>query len=575
MAAAKKILVLDLGMQSLRLAEFSSIVGGRLNLLRAAGRDLILDPSLETTRPDQIRLALTEILKEWKPKGRQLSLVLPAHTVFTKVAPLEVPGGNVAQVEALIGFEAQHNIPFPLDEVVWDYVVMGQTPSGAVNVVYIAVKSDLLEELCRAISSTGLQIISITASPLALYDAFQHAYSEEALSSTTLLLDIGSRTSNMVISSPGSFFSRSIPSGGLAVTTAIAKDMHTELEEAEQLKVSRGMVALGAGVAPPEDPVEANLARITRQALLKTQADISRSLSYFRSNLNGSDPKLVLITGGMASMPYLAEFLSEKLLKATSFFEPLRGITVSENAAVFVESNPNNFGELVGGALSIAESLQTKVKLLPPSLASKRELEKRLPWLVGAAALFLITLSSWYGYAVHAASVTRDETAKINSALLEESRISKEIEVSHSKLDALNQTASQLLTLTQLRDAYPAILADLSAKVPERFLWITEVQPINPLTTKGTAKPSDSSIKPVTGNAGISAISVKGLYLDNPRQAAVIDDFVTALQSSSVFVVEEKEKSKIITQRGSPSGQYWAYPFALTIPLRNPIPQLP
>ena len=569
MAAAKKILVLDLGMQSLRIAEFSKEVGGGLKLLRGAKRELILDPSLETTRPDQIRQALGEIVKEWKPKQRQLALILPAHTVFTKVAPLEVPGGDASQVAALIGFEAQHNIPFPLEEVVWDYLVMGQTPSGAVNVVYIAIKADLLEDICRSISATGLQIASISASPLALYDAFRHAYPEEALSSTSLLLDIGSRTSNIVVTSPGSFFSRSIPSGGLSVTTAIAKDIHVELEEAELLKISRGMVALGAGVAPPEDPVEANLARIARQTLLKTQADISRSLSYYRSTLSGSAPGFILLTGGMASMPYLAEFLTEKLLKETSFFDPLRGISISEEARPFVESNPNNLGELVGGALSITNISHTKVSLLPPSLSSKRELEKRLPWLISAAMVFLFALAAWYAFALHATSATRDETAKINAAIQEEKNFATKIDAGRSQLDSLNQTALQLLSLIQLRDAYPAILSELSAKIPERYLWITEIQPTTPPAVKGSSKSTDPA------NKAISAILVKGLYLDNHRQAAVIDDFVTALQSSGIFVVEEKEKSKVITQRSSPSGQYWAYPFALTIPLRNPIPPLP
>lgn len=566
MASAKKILVLDLGMQSLRLAEFSSTPGGKLKLLRGERRDLRLDPSLEATRSNQIRLALEGILKEWKLRGGEVTLILPAHTVFTKVAPLEIPGGNTSQIEALVNFEAQHNIPFPLSDVVWDYVVIGQTPAGAVNVVYIAVKSDLLEELCKSVSATGLEIVSISAAPLALYDAFQHAYHEESLSSTALLLDIGSRTSNLVVSSPGSFFSRSIPSGGLAVTTAIAKDMHIELEEAEQLKVAHGKVGLGAGFAPPEDPVEANLARIARQTLLKTQADISRSLSYYRSSLSGSDPTLIFLTGGMASMPYLAEFLSEKFLKEIAFFDPLREVTLSEKAFPFVESNPNNLGELVGGALGITNSPHTKVKLLPLYLVNKRELKKRLPWLAGAVAAFFLSLIFWYGYALHATSVTMAETAKINEAIQEESVFSSEIDKRQTSLNAVDQTASQLLSLLQLHDVYPEILADLSAKVPERFLWITEIQPIRSAVEKGSSKTTDGIIK---------AISVKGLYLNNPRQAAVIDDFVTALQGSTIFVVEEKEKSKIITQRGSPNGQYWAYPFALTIPLRNPISPLP
>ena len=570
MAAAKKLLVLDLGMQSLRLAEFASSPGGPLQLLRAAKRDFLLDPSLDTTRPDQIRLALEEILKEWKLKSGRLSLILPAHTVFTKVAPVEVPGGNIEQIGAVVAFEAQHNIPFPLNEVIWDHVVMGQTPAGAVNVVFIAVKADLLEQLCKSIATTGLQIVSITPALLALYDAFRNACPEERLSSTSLLLDIGSRTSNLIISAPGSFYSRSIPSGGLAVTSAIAKDMSLELDEAETLKVSRGSVALGAGFAPPSDPVEANLAHLTRQALLKTQADINRSLSYYRSNLGGLDPSVVLITGGMASMPYLAEFFSEKLLKPCAFFEPLSGVSVADSSRSFVDANPNNLGELVGGALALTSAPQTKVNLLPPFLTSKRELSKRLPWLALAAALILISAAAWCGYAVKAASITREESAKLTEAISEESGYASQIEKRRLQSEAVEATSNQLLSLIQLRSAYPMILAELSARIPDRYIWITQLQPAEDSRTKGAGAPT-----PKPGDSSIKSLLVKGLYLENPREASVIDDFVTALQSSPLFVVDEKEKSKIITKRGSPNGEYWAYPFSLNIPLRTPITPLP
>jgi type IV pilus assembly protein PilM len=567
MASEKKILVLDLGMQSLRLAEFSSTPHEELRLLRAEKKDLFLDPALETTRPDQIKLALKEIVKEWKLGKENLSLVLPAHAVFTRVAPLEVPEGTSTQMESVINFEAQHNIPFPLEEVIWDHVVIGRIPSGALNVIFIAIKKDILEELCRAITATGLQIISISVAPLALYDACRHTYAKETSDATTLLLDIGSRSTNLLITAPGSFFSRTIPSGGLAITTAIAKDLHVEIEEAEKLKISRGSVALGADFAPSEDPVEAKLADLIRKSLLRTQADISRSLSYYRATLGGSEPREVLLTGGMASMPYLSEFVSEKLAKPASFFNPMQGVSVSEKAAAFVDANPNNLGELLGGALLLTHSPQTHVRLLPPFLLAKRALASRLPWLLAAAVIVLIALASWYGYALNAASVTREETSKLATTIEEETLIASRIDSLRAALEEANQTESQLLNLIQLRNAYPAILADLSAKTPERFLWMTEIQPLGNTPSKGGAlKPRETTIK---------AISVKGLYLDNPRQAAVIDDFVTALESSDVFVVEEKEKSKIITQRGSPNGEYWAYPFSLILPLRNPITLLP
>jgi type IV pilus assembly protein PilM len=566
MASPKKTLVLDLGMQSLRIAEFSSTESGGLKLLRGARRELMLDPALDTSRPDQIRLALKDILKAWKITRSDVVCVLPAHTVFTRVVPLEVPGGSSSQVAAVVGFEAQQNIPFPLEEVVWDYVVMGNTPSGAVNVIFAAIKTDLLESLCDSVASTGLNITAVLVAPLALYDAFLHASSATA-SETTLLLDMGSRTSNMIISAEGSFFSRSIPSGGLAVTSAIAKDIHAELDEAEKLKIARGSVALGAGFEQATDPIEANIARIARQTLLKTQADISRSLSYYRSNLGGNEPTLILLTGGMASLPYLAEFFNEKLQKKTSFFNPMEDIGVAESAHSFLESNSNNLGELVGGALVLTSSPRTKINLLPPSVSKKRSFAKRLPYLAAAVLFFLASLGALYGFALQATSLTRASTATIDKQIADQTSISNRIKTKVENELSIQQTTDILLSLVSLWEAYPRILTELSAKVPERYLWITEIQPAVDASARG--------VSPNSNDGAIKALLVKGLYLDNPKQASVIDNFVTSLQSSDVFAVEEKEKSKIITQRGSPNGEYWAYPFSLRIPLRNPITPLP
>lgn len=571
MAKQKKILVLDLGMQAMRLAEFSSSSGRNLKLLRGARRELLLDPSLDASRPEQIKVGLRQILKEWKLSGGEVNCVLPAHSVFTRVVPLEVPGGDKSKVAAVAAFEAQQNIPFPLDEVVWNHCVMGESGSGALVVVFSAVKREILEELCHAVASSGLTVASVTVAPIALYDAFRVTYPEMAATSTTLLIDIGSRTTNMILAAPGTYFSRSIPSGGLSVTSAIAKDIHAELEEAEQLKIAKGSVALGAGFEPPSDPVAANLARITRQTLLKTQADISRSLSYYRGNLGGNDPERIILAGGMASMPYLAEFLGEKLQKEVQFFDPLTGLgsdeAVHSSAADFIESNPHNLGELIGGALSITSLPHTRINLLPPSLAAKRDLLRRLPTLSVAAAILLTAIASWYFYAIQSTASVRRETSKIEARYNEKKRTKLAIDRANAQLQELRKTSQGVMEALQARDFYPSLLAELNERIPDRYLWITEIAPAPNAPVPGAPK---GKIDPA-----VRALTVKGFYLENPGQAAVIDQFVTSLQSSKLFLVEEKEKHKIITQRGTPDGTYWAYPFSLRIPLREPLNPLP
>jgi type IV pilus assembly protein PilM len=577
MSNSKNIFVLDLGMQSLRLAEFTSASGHELRLLKGARRDFLLDPSLETSRPEQIHTLVSEILKEWKVSGGNVACVLPAHSVFTRVVSLDVPAGAEGQLDAVIEFEAQQNIPFPLEEVVWDYAEMGKSPTGGVTVVFVAIKTDILDEICKAVAKTGLKVQSVTVAPLALHDAFRVTYPELASSGTNLLLDAGSRTTNMIISAPGTFFSRSIPTGGLAVTTAISKEIHASLEESETVKLEHGSVALGAGHEPPSDPLEANLSKICRQTLLKTQADITRSLAYYRTTLGGQDPATIFLTGGMAWMPYFAEFLSEKFHKEVQFFDPLHHITVDEavnsTAAEFLDPNRNNLGELIGGALSITSLPHTVIKLLPPSVHRSRDIERKLPFLAAAAALILAAMGAWFGYAANASSLVETETASLRGTKEEHSRIASEIKGLQAKQAAMKKSEDDLLGLIAARDAYPSILKELNDRLPERYLWITEIEPSAEAAQKAGRSATQNA--PTAVDVPVKLLKIKGLYLDNPQQAAVVDEFVANLQKSTgTFLVEEKEKSKIIKQRGNPNGEYWAYPYSLWIPLRAPITPL-
>jgi hypothetical protein len=97
----------------------------------------------------------------------------------------------------------------------------------------------------------------------------------------------------------------------------------------------------------------------------------------------------------------------------------------------------------------------------------------------------------------------------------------------------------------------------------------------------GSAPPAPAAAaapsKPGQGPKGppaIDALEIKGLYLDSPpneKQARIIDEFVDNLKSSPVFAIGE-DKTKVVTQRTTPTGEVWAYGYTLVIPLKNPIP---
>src|SRR6266576_210840 len=117
---------------------------------------------------------------------------------------------------------AQQKVPFPLEEVVWDYQILGSTAGGELEVLLVAIKADIVEGLFRVTEATGLHLQVADVSPAALCNAFRYNYGD--LEDCTMLLDIGAKTSNLLFFEKGKVFSRSINLGANAITQDFANE---------------------------------------------------------------------------------------------------------------------------------------------------------------------------------------------------------------------------------------------------------------------------------------------------------------------------------------------------------------
>ena len=148
-------------------------------------------------------------------------------------------------VESIVGFEAQQNIPFPIEEVVWNHQIMGDRRDESWDVALVAIKTEQLTEVLDAATRGGLSARNVDVAPMALYNAFRFNYPE--VEESSLLIDLGARTTNLIFSENGRAFSRSIPIGGHAISAAIAKEFEQDITLAEKLKIEKGLVGLGEG----------------------------------------------------------------------------------------------------------------------------------------------------------------------------------------------------------------------------------------------------------------------------------------------------------------------------------------
>ncbi len=205
MSASPRIVSLNLGSQTVGLAEFRTQPNGGLMLMGYRLREILGEHGNEGARNAQITAAVAEMMGELGIKTGAVNYGVPAQSIFARFVKL--PAVEEEKIERIIAFEAQQNVPFPLEEVVWDYQLAGGGGDEQIQVVLVAIKTDLVESINAAVEATGLRTAVVGVASMALYNAFRYTYWE--LDDCSLLIDIGARTTNLLFIEPNKIFSRS------------------------------------------------------------------------------------------------------------------------------------------------------------------------------------------------------------------------------------------------------------------------------------------------------------------------------------------------------------------------------
>ena len=588
MASLTHILSVNLGSQTLAVGEFQAQPNGGLVLYNYRLRETLADVGSEGIRYSHLGPVLRQVLDELHIKSGDVNYAVPGQSVFMRFVKL--PSVDEEKIERIIAFEAQQNVPFPIDEVVWDYQLVGAGTDEQIQVVLVAIKADLLDEINSAVEGSGLRTAIVDVAPMALYNAFRYSYSD--LTGCSLLVDIGARTTNLLFIESAKVFSRSVPIGGGSITSAIAREFDEPLAAAELRKKRTGFVSLGGAYAEPSDPDLARMSKIIRSTMTRLHAELMRSISHYRSQQQGSAPERVFLCGGSASTPYMREFFQEKLQLPVSFFNPLRNVAVAETApADDLSRSAHLLGELVGLALRTVTACPMELNLRPASVVRRQTLEKRRLSFVIAACFFVLALLGCGFYYTRAARVT--EIA--NERLQEKIDVMRAAEARLAKLrqqtSLLDSQSGPLIEALNDRSFWIELLEDLNSRLPKEDIWITELIPtsggkpigvdekrLTELNVNATPTPGPGSGGPRRGptpaskttGPAIDGLFIRGLYLFNPRQQEVVVDFFRNLVGSPFFAIDPNNQSRVM-KPSTPTNTEWAYPYELHLDLKKPL----
>lgn len=579
MAAPARLISLNIGSQTIGLAEFRWLADGGLVLQSYRLRETPLDPATGHRRDAHVALHETtdvvrEMMREMQLNRGPVNYAVPAQSVFARFVKLPALEGD--KIEKIVAFEAQQNVPFPIDEVVWDYQLVGGGMGQQIQVVIVAIKRDLLDEINTSVEETGLRTQIVGLAPMALYNTFRYNYPD--LDGCSLLVDIGARTTNVLFIESGRIFSRSVPTGGSAITAAIAREFNESFAEAEARKRRDAVVAL-AGAAEPADQNISRVSKIARSTMTRLHAELMRSITHYRAQQDGSRPARIFLCGSGAGMPNMREFFQEKFELPVEFFNPLKKVSVF-NPSTMPEAvqSPYMFGELVGLALRSVTVCPVEVNLLPAGVVRRQDLEKRLPFFVAAAACVLLALLGWSVYYTRAASIARQTAQVIVQKNASLRAAEGQLDKVKKQIAALDTVAIPLIAAVNDRNFWPQILEELNARLPEADIWITELaatsggKPLG-LPDKRAAEPTAHAAPGKGGAAAksIDGILVRGLYLYNHKQQEIVVDYLRNLAKSSLFVVDPKTPERVIKSNSVPNDMEWAFPYELQLTLKKPV----
>jgi type IV pilus assembly protein PilM len=624
MADTPNSIALNIGSQRISIAVFETPKGGDLVLKSYDSESIVADPALEASRVSQSRVAIADLVQRLKLSKSKVRYAISGQAAFTRFVKL--PPMQADNVEQLVTFEAQQHVPFPLEEVVWDYELIDAAAEKEAAI--IAIKSDALDEINSTVNESGLATAEVDVAPMALYNSFRAAYGQPE--EPVLLVDIGAKTSNLLYIEGNRFFTRSVPVGGAAVTAAIAKQYQISFLDAEHQKISNGIVGLGAGYAQELDDAVASLASVIRNALGRLISEITRTTSYYRSQHGGGAPRRVMLAGGGANLPYTLEFFQEKLNLPVEYFNPLQAVTLSSGIDLeLVQREAHMMGELVGLALRGVGKSQLHIDLVPLAVEHSRAADRRKPYLIAAAAILIAGMGAWTFMKSLAAGKAAEEACSMVEQRDSLAPLKSQIDGLLKKEAALRRIADAYTGLEADHAFWMDLISEVRGAFASDAVWLTDLEPISGYdiasidskasaggrggaingkevvkeefsnTNYGTSslnqiqmptaaaaptkrRPGPAPAAPAA--ATVNAIRIKGYWRDNPKSQNVVSELLKNLREKSTSfrfatknpkdpkgadIVLSDEQILAITVQG-PSEDL-GLPFQITLPLAREI----
>jgi len=318
---------IDISATGIKLVELASSRSG-YELKALAIVPLPRDAIVENTVIDSMAVSqgLLDALEIARPSTRKAAIAVSGNAVIIKTVTMQT--ATEFELEAQIEFEADQHVPYDIDDVYLDFEILGEVPDSPdeMEVVLAACKREVVDDYQLVLSEAGIEAKCVDCAVFALENALETTQiSSEGLAEgevvddeaapAVALVNIGANLVNINIMINGQMtFVRDQFYGGQNLTEEIQKEHGVSYQAAEDMKVER-------------------FSEISPEALERfyvgLTSELVRSLDFYAANHAEHPVQKLLLSGGSALIPDIANELEQRLGIESEVINPFVNIKAS------------------------------------------------------------------------------------------------------------------------------------------------------------------------------------------------------------------------------------------------------
>jgi type IV pilus assembly protein PilM len=316
----KQVVGCDVGSSAIKIVELKPLKNDEFQLVHAAVADLSPEAIVDGAIMDSSLVveALTGLISENGIKNSKFGGSLSGHSVIIK--KIQLPSMTEAELAESIQWEAEQYIPFDINDVNLDYVVLETGASDTMDVLLVAVKRDRINDYTSVIVQAGKEPVLVDVDVFAVQNAFETNYSSRG--ETVALVNVGASVMNInVLHDGNSVFWRDVAFGGNLYTEAIQREFNLPREDAEKLKLG------GEAGQVSKTQVDSVLSSASEDLA----AELQKTIDFFVATSSVDRLDRVMLSGGGALVANLEAILQERFQVNVELLNPFRNIRYNES----------------------------------------------------------------------------------------------------------------------------------------------------------------------------------------------------------------------------------------------------